>query len=404
MLKEPYEEYMSKTCDVEFHDYPISDFNVDELFRFSENGVFTQGFDVTVKGKSEFYEVNIISSVARYESQNGEIPAVQIRIIDDAKDTLYYSPVYEIGHTREFYRREWRVPPIADRYDTVRISFIIPDGVKLYIKDFRMKRNYGYRERDIGIRYHGHGGCTSAFGFQMTAEVGFTSCITIPKFTKDGIGVCLHDDLTVINELRFDDGSVPEKGGKYDKPVSEFTYSELLQLAPWRKRSDIFAGMRVPTLDDFFRICSTTGMQPIFSVHPELTRDEWITVRDLLKKYRLLDQFRVKSNSVNTHRLCLEVFDSDIDGYILLYGFKDKLHPVELADKIGFDRNRHKVVVEYFNHLVTDEYIDYALEGGFPVSIAAMKGGISGPRMRALIDCGVTEFTVDHHCSMGLDW
>ena len=110
---------------------------------------------------------------------------MQIRIIDDAGQTLYYSPVYEIGHPREFYRREWRIMPTFNRYNRVRFSFIIPEGVRLYVKNIKIKQNYGWRERDIGIRYHGHGGCTNAFGMQLTAEAGFTSCITIPKFTKD---------------------------------------------------------------------------------------------------------------------------------------------------------------------------------------------------------------------------
>ena len=163
--------------------------------------------------------------------------------------------------------------PTFNRYTTVRLSFIIPEGVRLYVRSISAKPNYGFRERDIGIRYHGHGGCTNLFGMQLTAEAGFTSCITIPKFTKDGIGVCMHDDETVINELSFDDGTQAESGSRFDKPVSEYTYDELMQFsASWRKRSDIFSGIRIPTMDEYFRVCSMTGMQPIFSVHPELTR------------------------------------------------------------------------------------------------------------------------------------
>jgi hypothetical protein len=157
-------------------------------------------------------------------------------------------------------------------------------------------------------------------------------------------------------------------------------------------------------MEEYFRICSSTGMQPIFSVHPAMTREEWLYVRQLLIKYRLLEHFRVKSNQIQTHKLCLEIFGEEIAGYILIYGPKDHDDPQTLCEKIGFDRSRHEVVVEYFEHLVTDEKIKTAREQGFYVSIAAMKGGISGFRMQELIDLGVSEFTLDHHCSMGLSW
>lgn len=404
MRIDPYKVYMSYAPQIKFSDNPIATLSLDTLAQFSNDGVFTDSFDVTVTDFDLFNEAFILSSFARYESDNGEIAAAQVRIIDKSGATVYYSPVYEIGHSREFYRREWRIPPIFDRYNTVRISFIIPEGVRLYIRDIRFKHNYGYRQNDIGIRYHGHDGCTSAFGFQLTAEVGFTSCITIPKFTKDGVAICLHDDRTVIKELRHDDGTMPEAGGKYDRPASELTYAELCELNAWNRRSDVFIGTRPPTMEEFFKICSSTGMQPIFSVHPALTREQWQYVRKLLIKYRLLEHFWVKNGDVDVHKLCLEVFGNEIAGHILLYGAHDNIPPAELIRKIGYDLTRDNVVIEYFDHIATEEKIKDALDAGCKVSIAAMLGGISGIRMQDYIDLGVTEFTLDHHCSMGLSW
>ena len=404
MRIDPYKSYMTYKPELEYCDHPIDELSLDALAQFSEDGAFTRSFDVTLKNLPIFSEVFIFSSTAKYESENGELAAAQLRIIDDSGDTIYFSPVYEIGHRREFYRREWRMPPIFNRYNTVRISFIIPEGVRLYIRDIRFKHNYGFRQNNIGIRYHGHDGCTSAFGFQLTAELGFTSCITIPKFTKDGVAICLHDDRTVIKELRLDDGTMAEAGGKYDKPAWELTYAELCELNAWNRRSDVFTGTRPPTMEEFFAICSSTGMQPIFSVHPAMTREQCQYVRDLLIKYRLLEHFYVKSGDVDTQRICVDVFGEDIAGYILLYNTQDVIHPSELAKEIGLDPKRHDIIIEYFDHAATDERIKTALDAGFKVSIAAMLGGISGIRMQDYIDLGVTEFTVDRHCSMGLCW
>ena len=406
ILIDPFDKYMSVKPAVKFSDTEIGELSVSALAPFArEDGSFDRCFDVVLSANKSLEELFIVSSTAYYESENGDYPAVQVRIIDNNGATLYYSPVYKIGHSREFYRKEWRVMPIFNRYSRVRISFIIPDGVRLYIRNIKIKPNYGYRERDIGIRYHGHGGCTNAFGMQLTAEAGFTSCITIPKFTKDGIGVCMHDDESIIRELSFDDGSHVEKDSLLDKPVSEFTYEELMCFsASWRKQSDVFAGIRIPTMEEYFRICSMTGMQPIFSVHPDLTKEQWLYVRELLIKYRLLEHFWVKSNSVRTHKICNEVFGTEIAGRILIQGASQNWDPASFAREMELDVKKNNVVIEFFGFAATEKKIVTAKNEGFLVSIAAMKGGASGPQMQRFIDLGVTEFTLDHHLSMGLDW
>ncbi len=403
LLPDPFKSYMQSgfdgTCDVE-----ISDLYIDELACFADSdGYFKKRFAVTVKNR-RFKEINILSTFAKYESDSGEIPAVQLRIINSEGRAIYFSPVYEIGSKIQYYRREWRIPPILDGFDTVRLEFIIPDGVRLELRDLFLKHNYSsYREKDIGIRYHGHGGCTTALGMQLTAELGFTSCITIPKFTKDGVAVCLHDDETVRGELCLEDGSEIVKESEFDRPVSKMTYDELLKLNATRNGGGAFNGAKVPTIEEYFRICSSTGMQPIFSVHPSLTREQWIYVRELLKKYRLLEHFYVKSNVEATHRLCLEIFGDEI-GYIIIKGYNNKWSIDEFAKSVGLDKNRHRIVAEFFDMFITEQTLEQTRRDGYLISIAAMLGGVSGPRMQNLIDLGVSEFTLDHHCSMGLSW
>jgi hypothetical protein len=215
----------------------------------------------------------------------------------------------------------------------------------------------------------------------------------------------MHDDTTIIQELLYDDGKRIEEGSENDRPLCEFTYEELMQFsASWRKRSPVFAGIRVPTMEEYFRICSHTGMQPIFSVHPKLTKEQWLYVRELLIKYNLLEHFWVKSSQVETQRLCNEVFGTDIAGRILIFGAKNLRDPAECAREMELDIKKNNVVVEYFTHSVTEAKIKTAKAEGFKVSVAAMSGGASGPHMQRLIDLGVTEFTLDHHMSMGLSW
>lgn len=405
-LTDPFGAYMSSSTDaLDFDTAFIDTLSREELSPFANvDRSFTRSFSVCLKGCDLTDEFFIISSMANYESENGVFPAVQVRIVDGEDRTIYYSPVYEIGYLNQVYRREWRVVPTIAHYNTVKLSFIIPEGVRLYIQSIKIKHNYGYRERDIGIRYHGHGGFVNALGMQLTAEAGFTSCITVPKFTKDGVGVCMHDD-TVRTELTMNDGKAIGEGSPEDKLVQEFTYGELMQFcASWRSRSSIFADVRVPTMEEYFRICSMTGMQPVFSVHPELTEDEWHYVRRLLVKYRLLEHFWVKSSAPAVHKICNEVFGNDIAGRILIQGAAQDWDPAERVRALEIDTERQTTVIEFFAHAATEKKIVTAKEEGYFVSIAAMKGGISGPHMTRLIDLGVTEFTLDHHMSMGLAW
>lgn len=413
-MRDPYRAYMKASPEYEICPTFVEELSVDALAPFANDGVFTKDFQVAVKGKKAFEEIFIVSTTAKYESKNGAIPLIQIRLIDDNCKTLYYSPVYEIGHTREFYRREWRVPPTLEKYDTVFLHFTIPEGVRLTIKKIGTKVNTRYRAGEFGIRYHGHAGFpgyapdNTLFGFQMAAEMGFTSCITIPKFTKEGLGVCFHDDVSVLKKLRREDGSIINEGDAEDKPVCEFSYDELLKLDAGVRKSPIYKGTRVPTMEEFFRVCSMTGMQPIFSVHPDLTKEEWEYARKLLIKYRLLDQFWIKRGAPEGIKVASEVFGDEIAGFILIQGTNSDWDPLEQAKRCGLDPKKHRIVIEFFYIPGTEDKIDdkikRARKEGFVVSIAAMRGGTSGPAMQKLIDMGVSEFTLDHHCSMGLSW
>ncbi len=414
-MRDPYRAYMKTLPEYEICPKYIDELSTEALAPFADgNGVFTKDFQVAIKGKKAYEEVFILSTTAKYENENDKIPLIQIRLINGECNTLYFSPVYEIGHTREFCRKDWRVPPAAEEYDTLFLHFIIPQGVRLTIKKIGTKANTRHREGEFGIRFHGHAGfpgyapSNTLFGFQMAAEMGFTSCITIPKFTKEGLGVCFHDDSSVLKILRREDGSVIEKGDPEDKPVCEFTYDELLTLDAGLKKNPIYKGIKVPTMDEFFRVCSMTGMQPIFSVHPVLTKEEWEYVRQKLIKYRLLDQFWVKLGEPDGVRVAKEVLGDDIAGYIVIQGSKMDWDPLERVMECGLDPKKHKIVIEYFYIPYTEDRIDEkiktAREEGFVVSAALMTGGSSGPAIKKLIDMGVTEFTLDHHCSMGLDW
>ena len=45
--------------------------------------------------------------------------------------------------------------------------------------------------------------------FELAGVCGFDSCITVPKVTKDGVFVCIHDD-TINKRARDHSGNMPQ--------------------------------------------------------------------------------------------------------------------------------------------------------------------------------------------------
>lgn len=399
--------------------HSIRGITIDEIKPYADvNGAYTTSFSVTTQPLDFMKNPWVISCLAYYESTTGERPTIQFKLVDMQANELYYSMPYVIGSDKEHYRKEWRIPASREHYNRVKIIFDIPVGVTLYIKDFTRKETGRFRSGDIGVRYHAHQGfsgltaSSTIDSFISASEVGFASCVTIPKFTSDGVGVCFHDDDTIRKEVRYADGSTIASGSVDDKAVSEFTYEELMRFDKGVKKSAIYAGQKIATIDDFFRICSMTGMSPIFSVHgtPQFYQSgdgvkNFNAIRKLAEKWRVLDKLWIKSGDPNVQKASLSVFGTDIGGYIMIQGASSTWDIVNQASLCGFDFSKHKVVMEYFYSAITEEKIQNAIDSGFyAVSVATTDDGISGEEMTRLIELGVTEFTIDHHCSMGLNW
>ena len=375
-----------------------------------------------IKGTNS--DKQIISCVAKYESENGAYPVIQFKIVDHLMQVLYYSPSYRLGNAAQYEEMAWRIPPYQDRYNKLRVEITVPDGVKLSIQKISNAIDLKEVAQDDGVLFHAHQGfsgycpASTTKAFRMAGEMGYKSCITIPKFTSDGICVCFHDDSTIRNLLRYSDGSVIPQGSADDRPVSEFTYEDLCLFDAGVRKSKIFALQRVPTLDEFFEICSLYQMSPVLSVHwsPEFIGEEGVKrftcIRELAKKHGVLGKLSIKSSGSDVLQAALAVFGHDIDGYIILEPINEFRNPIVFARQSGFisqnednlARCDYKLTLEFFRSRVLKNEVKKALENGFIVSVATVSPGIDGPELERLIDMGVTEFTIDHHCSMGLNW
>lgn len=387
----------------------------------NEEGIFTKDFEINLDSYAFLETIWILSCKAKYTTLTAAKPTLQYGIADREGNLLYQAFPYVIGEREESVQRQWRVPMIRGTYDTVRIHISIPEGVTLSIDEFEMRENtMGEDENNAGITYISHTGLlgyapeNTAESFRIAGEMGYKKLITIVKFTKDNIPVCLHDDDSIKRHLTRADGTRIQAGDPDDKPVEAFTYEELQQFSAGWKKSEVYKDCKVPKLEEYFQICSEYGMDPIFSVHPSLTVEQWQTLKAMLKQYDLLERFYVKTGDLDELKKTLPIFGDEIGGYTLIMPYNQDYSLYSVAKRAGFvkednpeevDFERYDLSAAYFQHANNLEtVVQRAKEEGFPGIEVYGIMGISGPEFERLHKLGVNIFALDYHASVGLRW
>jgi hypothetical protein len=372
----------------------------------------------------------VISITAKYTTEDSEYyPRIYcyLRTGTGSTSYLYAQPSYKIGDTRGITKREWRIPAYTDDYPILEVNIDIPSGVVLDIKQFDIKTMPISRHHREGIKYsahHGVGRATDTLdAFQRAGELGFMSCTTTPQFTSDGVGVCFHDDTEISGKLRWPDGN--EITGTDDKPVYQYTYDELLQFDAGIRMGAAFAGMKVPTLEDFFRCCSMYGMCPELGLHSTFRTHgtgaddtarataHFQYVRNLAEKYNVLGNLWIKTSDSALLIPAQSVFQpNEIGGFVINRSQESTNDPLDVIKEANLvpststtaKDSQYNLIYQPFDRQATDELIATCISEGFVVGVVEIDT-IDGERMNHMIEQGVKMFCVNsHHCSMGLYW
>ena len=122
----------------------------------------------------------------------------------------------------------------------------------------------------------------------------------------------------------------------------------------------------------------------------------------MLKERGLLSKFHIKSFGLDILKRAYSVFGTEIDGYTFDCNKCEK----ELIDKlleIGIDNTKCRLGYEHPFSYYTEEKAKMITDAGLFAAAYSVKVRTSEDYMR-LIGWGVTEYTEDNHCSMGLNW
>ena len=182
----------------------------------------------------------LVSAMTRYE---GEAPHIRFRLsLPELEGPLYLSHSYRLGDPLMYVQQQWRVPPMLHPQITLHIEVEIPEGSVLWLKNFSAMYSAAPRDHAIGPRHNAHLGLLGMAtnntmpSFELAAICGFPACIAVPKVTKDGVLVCIHDDI-INHSARHPDGS---KVGETPIKVKDLTYEDLYLCYPRSGRSAFY--------------------------------------------------------------------------------------------------------------------------------------------------------------------
>ena len=312
------------------------------------------------------------------------------------KEPLYLSHAYSLGGEQTL-----RVPPRFLPCMTLGIHFTLAEGARVTVRALSLADEPHTPAAPTDVRHNAHLGFwgmapdNTLPAFRLAADAGFSSCIAVPKETKDGELVCIHDDT--VNRTARD-----ASGRKLETPaaVGDMTLAELRALDFGLYYNEVYRGTRIPLLSEFFDLCAARGMRPMFSTHPNLSDAAWQRVRRMLEERGLLAKFHVKSFELAALKSAYRVFGTDIDGYTYDVG---EWHEERIDELLacGFDRSACRVGIEIQYKSYIAEVAAAIRAAGF-FAAAWNVGRRKFEDYRRLIGYGVSEFTEDYHCSMGL--
>ena len=366
--------------------------------------LITHNFNISCKPKTSV-SCLVLGITSAYDGENA--PKIRLALTaSEQNEPFYESHDYRISKKGEYTRKSWRIPPIFMPGMTLTLRVDIPEGTTLYVKDVSMSHDSGAPHWFSGPRHNAHLGFwglapdNTMPAFELAAACGFPACIVVPKVTKDGVLVCIHDDT--LNRTGRDKNGNPPSEEKV--LIRDMTYEELLQWEFGSYKNEIYRGTKIPLLSDFFDLCAKTGMRPMFSTHPDLPTEKWLEVKEMLKKRGLLKNFHVKSFGLEVLQHAYSILGTEIEGYTLDVGtgkWTDEI-PGKVLNS-GIDASACRVGIEVRRINYTQEIAKAITDAGFFASVWELKR-LDFDEYTKLMSWPHTEFTEDYHCSMGLNY
>ena len=325
--------------------------------------------------------------------------------VDDALDVKY-----KLSRTGQRCKYRFRVPP-ASVTGYAQLSFAVAGtSFKLYGISF----TYGGLQKSeiCGVRYDSHLGAIALApehtmaAYSLAAQLGYQGCICNPIKSADGTFYCYHEDTAslTLDGTTAVSLSAAQFHAKTDAELAEY---KVFGTGTWQQK--VFSE-RIPTLEEFLKLCADTGMRPVFSTHPSLSSSECEEVKMMCDKLGLTDKLTIKAFDLSMLETAYAVFGK-IDRYVIDYMNVDDIDAeIEAIQACSFCVPEQKVGVEIRSYVLTQEMADAVLAAGFALGSWSFRWGTTDPNtlfanFTAALDKGVTFVTEDgEYPNVGMLW
>lgn len=187
----------------------------------------------------------------------------------------------------------------------------------------------------------------------LSKEKGYNYVECDVSFTSDGVAVLLHDGTID----RTSDGT---------GNISEMTYAEALQYDFGSWKSSAYAGTKIPTFEEFIRLCKNVGLHPYIELKSNgaYTEAQIASIVDTVKRHRM--QGNVTYISFNYDYL-VYVKNADASARLgwVVYGI-DNDWMVEIK---ALRTGSNEVFIDQSSGNVTDTSINLCIANDVPVEI-----------------------------------
>lgn len=227
-------------------------------------------------------------------------------------------------------------------------------------------RNYTNPERVFLVNHRGYNVTApenTLPSFQMSATMGYTAVETDIQFTRDNVPVLLHDSTI----QRTSNGS---------GAVSDMTYQQLQTYDFGAWKSDIYAGTKIPTFEQFISLCQQLGLKPFIELKGNLSRANAKILIDIVSKYGMLDNVTWLGFSYSTNLASIAAWDGTASLGLLTTEISSVV--IQRARNLQNGKNYVFLAVENDN-LTTAERV-MSLRNGFDYGVWCVDDRLSGIR------------------------
>lgn len=128
----------------------------------------------------------------------------------------------------------------------------------------KLDHSIDYDKTVLGINHRGYNYIApenTLSAFRLSKQMGFNYVETDVSFTSDSVAVCLHDDT--IDRTSNGTGN-----------INDLTYDQVSQYDFGSWKSPAYAGEKIPTLEQFIKLCRNLGLKPYIELKNSATYSE----------------------------------------------------------------------------------------------------------------------------------